>query len=89
MTDTKRITHVWVALSVITVVTWLLGHAETGFGQDATTTVALVILAIAFAKVYLIIRHFMEVRTAPVWLKVFTDVWIVVLGGSIVALYLW
>jgi Prokaryotic Cytochrome C oxidase subunit IV len=51
--------------------------------------VALVILAIAFGKVYLIIRHFMEVRSGPRWLRVFADVWIVTLWGTIVGIYLW
>jgi hypothetical protein len=89
MTDARRITCVWMVLSAVTIVTWLLGHAEQGYGRDATTAVALVILAIAFGKVYLIIRHFMEVRSGPRWLRVFADVWIVTLWGTIVGIYLW
>jgi hypothetical protein len=89
MTDTKRITYVWMALSAVTIVTWLLGHAEQGYGHNATVAVALAILAIAFCKVFLIIRHFMEVRSGPPWLRVFVDAWAVVLAGMIVAVYLW
>ena len=89
MTDARRITYVWMVLSAVTIVTWLLGHAEEGYGRDATTAVALVVLAIAFGKVYLIIRHFMEVRSGPRWLRVFADAWIVTLWGTIVGLYLW
>jgi hypothetical protein len=88
VTDTRRLTYVWIVLSVVTAVTWLLGH-EVDLGHDATVAVALIVLAIAFGKVYLIIRHFMEVRTAPLWLRAFSDVWLVVLGCTIVALYLW
>lgn len=87
MADTKRLTVVWIVLSVVTVVTWLLGH-DIDLGHHATVAVALTILAIAFGKVHLIIRHFMEVRTAPMWLRVFCNVWLSVLGGTIVALYL-
>jgi hypothetical protein len=89
MTDARRITGVWLVLSAVTIVTWLLGHAEQGYGRDATLAVAMVVLAIAFGKVYLIIRHFMEVRSGPRWLRVFTDVWIATLWGAIVGMYLW
>jgi hypothetical protein len=89
MTDTKRITYVWIALTAVTIVTWLLGHAENGYGRNATTAVALVVLAIAFGKVYLIIQHFMEVRSSPRWLRIFADVWIAALATAIVALYFW
>jgi hypothetical protein len=89
MTDARRITYVWLVLSAVTIVTWLLGHAEQGYGRDATTAVALVVLAIAFGKAYLIIRHFMEVRSGPRWLRVFAGAWTVTLWGTIVGIYLW
>lgn len=88
MTDTKRLSLVWIVLSVVTAVTWLLGH-EFDLGHNTMPAVALIVLAITFGKVYLIIRHFMEVRRAPLWLRVFSDVWLIVLGGTMVALYLW
>ncbi|MCV7423123.1 cytochrome C oxidase subunit IV family protein [Mycobacterium yunnanensis] len=88
MSDTQRITATWIALSVVTIITWVLGHVERGFDERSTAVVALVVLAIAFGKVWLIIRHFMDVRSAPRWLKVFTDVWLLVLGVSVVSLYL-
>ncbi|MGA9674948.1 MAG: cytochrome C oxidase subunit IV family protein [Mycobacterium sp.] len=89
MTDARRITYAWLVLSAVTIVTWILGHAEQGYARDATTAVALVVLAIAFGKVYLIIRHFMEVRSGPRWLRVFAAVWIMTLWGTIVGIYLW
>ncbi len=30
----------------------------------------------------------MEVRTAPTWLRRFTDVWLVVFWGTVLAIYL-
>ncbi len=89
MTDARRVTYVWLVLSAVTVVTWLLGHAEQSYGRTASIAVAMVVLAIAMGKAYLIIRHFMEVRSGPRWLRVFTDVWIVTLWGTIVEIYLW
>jgi hypothetical protein len=49
-------------------------------------TVAIVILA--FFKGRMIIRYFMEARTAPRWLKLATDAWLVVLWAGILAIYL-
>jgi hypothetical protein len=43
----------------------------------------------AFIKARLIIGYFMEVRTAPAWLRVSTDAWLVVLWGALLAIYLW
>jgi len=36
----------------------------------------------------MIIRYFMEVRTAPRWLTLFTDAWLTVLWAGILAIYL-
>ena len=37
----------------------------------------------------MIIRYFMEVRTAPRWLKLATDGWLAVLWVTILAIYLY
>ena len=50
-------------------------------------TVAVVVLG--FIKGRMIIRYFMEVRTAPRWLKVATDAWLIVLWAAILAIYLY
>ena len=47
------------------------------------------VLAMAFIKARLIIGYFMEVRTAPSWLRAATDAWLVVLWGAVLAIYLW
>jgi Prokaryotic Cytochrome C oxidase subunit IV len=90
--DTRRIgrttTIVWAVLSGITTVSWFLaahGHAAV----SASTTITIAVLLFAVIKSRLIIHHFMEVRTAPLWLKVATDGWLVALFGGILAIYLW
>jgi hypothetical protein len=89
LTLNRRITVVWAFLCVVTVVSWLLasarGHRE--FSPSAGVTIG-ILVAVA-VKARLIIRRFMEVRTAPTWLRVVTDVWLTVLVGSIFALYQW
>ncbi len=48
-----------------------------------------VVLTLALVKSRLIIRYFMEVRTAPPrWLRSATDAWLVVLFGAAFVIYL-
>ena len=53
---------------------------------NAPITVAVVLLGIIKGRI--IIRYFMEVRSAPRWLKIATDAWLVVLWATILAIYL-
>jgi Prokaryotic Cytochrome C oxidase subunit IV len=91
MTTTKAraITYVWIILSAITIVSWFLGPARVAGTVLASVPITVAVLAMAFIKARLIIRYFMEVRTAPVWLKLATDAWLVVLWGALLAIYLW
>jgi len=83
-----RLTYVWVILSAITLVSWWLGHARAGaFVASAPITIA--VLAIGFVKARLILQYFMEVRTAPTWLRLFTDIWLIVFWGAVLAIYLY
>jgi len=50
--------------------------------------ITVVVVALAFIKGRMIIRYFMEVRTAPRWLKATTDVWLSVLWLGILGIYL-
>jgi hypothetical protein len=43
---------------------------------------------LGFIKGRMIIRYFMEVRTAPRWLKMATDAWLTVLWVSVLVIYL-
>lgn len=87
MTTTVRLTSVWLILSAITVAAWWLapGHAR----ATASVPVTIAVLAMAMVKVRLVIQQFMEVRTAPGWLRLFTDAWLVVLWGAVLIIYLW
>jgi len=71
--DDRVTTCVWLIRSAITILSWWLGHPRAGqvFGASVPITVA--VLAIGLIKARLIIRYFMKVRTAPVWLRVGTD----------------
>lgn len=89
MTAAARTTAVWAGLSVITVVSWCLAPAHHTEPVTASTTITVAVLALALIKSRLIIQEFMEVRTAPLWLKLATDGWLAALFGAIVVSYVW
>jgi hypothetical protein len=80
----KPVTIVWAALMLATcATTWLLS------GNSVTPEVATVaIMLIAALKVRLVIRHFMEVRRAPVALQFVSDGWLLAVTVLIVTVYL-
>ena len=89
LSPTRRIVLVWLVLSAMTVASWQLGSARghSEFSPSAVVTVG--ILAAAAIKSRLILSHFMEVRSAPTWLRWVTDGWLALLVASIFGLYLW
>lgn len=85
----SRLTYVWLGLSAITILSWLLGRtAHDGGHVTASTPITIAVLAIGFVKGYLIIGEFMELRRAPRWLRRFTTAWLVVFWGAVLAIYL-
>ena len=90
MTTTVRTTtYAWSILSGMTIGSWWLapGHPRCGAAVASVPITAAVVL-LGFIKGRMIIQYFMEVRTAPRWLKVFTDAWLTVLWAAVLAIYL-
>jgi hypothetical protein len=86
----SRQTLVWAALSAITVLSWGLARTARDNGHlVASTPVTIAVLAIGFVKARSILQSFMEVRTAPTWLRAFTDLWLLIFWGAVLAIYLW
>ena len=73
----RRLSAVWAVLVAATLASWLLGG-----GHGAA------VVAIAVWKVRLVGLYFMELRTAPVPLRVVFEGWVVVTGGTLIALSL-
>ena len=69
-----RLTIVWAVLVLVTAASWLTARAG-GPELVANPVITAVVLAIAAFKAHLVIWHFMEVRTAPRWLRVCTCTW--------------
>ncbi len=87
MTD-KAVTQTWLLLVVITVGSWWLAPAQYSETLRASVPITALVLVLTLIKSRLIIRQFMEVRTAPRWLKLATDGWLVALFGAIFTIYL-
>ncbi|MBO2447676.1 cytochrome C oxidase subunit IV family protein [Actinomadura barringtoniae] len=82
------LTTVWLALLVIAVGSWWFGVERGGTGPDPSLPITIAVLALGLIKARLIIRYFMEVRAAPTWLRAFTDIWLVLLWGGVLGIYL-
>ena len=85
--STRTTTYVWLILSAITVISWWLAPAGGQAVASVPITVAVVLLGLVKGR--MIIRYFMEVRTAPRWLKVSTDAWLIVLWAALLGIYLY
>lgn len=85
----RTTTYVWLILSAITVISWWLAPGHSGGHAVASVPVTVAVVLFGFIKGRMIIQYFMEVRTAPRWLKVATDTWLVVLWAAILAIYLY
>ena len=80
----KPVTIVWAALMLATCAsTWLLSKNSV---TPEVATVAIVL--IAAVKVRLVMRYFMEVRRAPLALRIVCDGWLLAVTGLIVTVYL-
>lgn len=84
----KRLLIAWSALSLIT-----LGYLAIDYSVDrggtlrASAVVTTAAIVIALVKVRIIFREFMEVRHAPALLTRITDIWVAVIGVSLLGSY--
>jgi hypothetical protein len=87
MTATLRSapTVAWLVLALATVASLILG---TDHGLENRDAVAAVLLALAFAKVYLVGRHFMELHAAAPVLRRAFDAYVAIVGTTLVVLVL-
>ena len=84
----RAITYAWVVLSAITVASWWLAPDHAAGVATSSASISIAVVALAFIKSRIIIRYFMEVRTAPRWLRLATDGWLAALWLGVLAVYL-
>jgi cytochrome c oxidase subunit IV len=80
------LTIVWALLTTVTVASSLIA-IDGGASHQINTTVTTIVLLIAAFKAHMVIRHFMEVRNAPVWLKATTSGWVLGLFALLLGFY--
>lgn len=83
----QRITVVWFGLVLATLLSWLLSSEHVFDSATARTLTTVAILGVAFVKVRYVGLDFMELRHAPRALRVVFDVWMLVVYGMLVGLY--
>jgi hypothetical protein len=83
----QRTTYVWVLLVAATCLSWWLGGRASSPTGENTQLLSTVLIVIAFIKVRFVIRYFMEVREALFALRLLTDLWCLIAGFAILALY--
>ncbi|OUS05542.1 hypothetical protein A9Q90_06655 [Gammaproteobacteria bacterium 54_18_T64] len=85
----KPVSAAWLLLMLATCLSWWLGQGD-GLNAIQTGDYRLIssgLILIAFIKVRIVIRYFMEVRQAPLALKLVCDGWVALVCGVILYLY--
>lgn len=89
MTDflRDRLFIAWLLLIAVTLLSAMIGgaHGFAATGHGAVATFA--VLGIAFAKVWLVMMQFMEVRGAPRALKIICALWLLAVLAILLAVY--
>jgi hypothetical protein len=87
-TAARTTNRAWTILSAITILSWWLAPGHTrGAAAVASVPITVAVVLLGFIKGRIIIQYFMEVRTAPRRLKLFTDAWLTVLWAGMLAIY--
>jgi amino acid transporter len=80
-------TAVWAVLLLATLITWLLGAGHAILVDNATIATVFVVL-IAFIKVDLVGRYFMELNHAPRRLAFLFHGWTLITASVVISIYL-
>jgi hypothetical protein len=81
-TPFRRITAVWLLLVAATLFSWESAHV----GHDYRVATSLV-LVVAFIKVRFVGLEFMELRAAPLPLRLIFEAWLLLACGALLFLY--
>jgi hypothetical protein len=82
----SNVSLAWAALTGLTIISWALG-TEHGFGSNHTAA-SLVIIVVAIFKIRIVGLYFMELREAPIQLRIPFEAYCVALLGLLSAMYL-
>jgi caa(3)-type oxidase subunit IV len=80
----NRISLVWLGLIVLTLISWRVG-TDGGFTPKLATVIVLIV---AFFKVRLVGLYFMELREAPIQLRMILEGYCLVVCTTLIIMYL-
>jgi hypothetical protein len=83
----NRLTYIWLLLSILTVISWWFGTGNNAQSREANVLITLVVLLIALVKTRFVIRNYMELRSAPSWLQLTCDAWLLCFFGLVLCFY--
>lgn len=83
----NKFTYVWILLIAITLISWTLADSYIAGDTKAASIFTIIIILLAFFKVAMVVWHFMEIKIAPLPLKVILTVWIIGVCAAILFLY--
>ena len=81
----NRVSLIWLLLVAATALSWEIGH---GVGITDMRLAGSAIVVIAFIKVRFVILDFMEIRTAPLFMRATAEGWLVTVCTILVVLQL-
>ncbi|WP_176599253.1 cytochrome C oxidase subunit IV family protein [Sphingobium sp. 15-1] len=81
----SRVTLTWIVLLGATLLSWEMGH---GMGFESIEHASMAIILVSFVKVRFVMHEFMELRHAPLFMRLLADGWIVVVTLLLLGLYL-
>lgn len=82
------ITFVWLLLALMTALSWALGTQEGTILQGGQSLASTALLLLASFKVRLVIIHFMEIKGAPLGLRLICEAWVALVCAALIAIYL-
>jgi apolipoprotein N-acyltransferase len=85
--QTLTIAAVWLGLIAATCLSWWLGSEHRMLNARVASSV--IILVTAFIKIRFVGNYFMELRDAPIPMRVFFEAYCVGICSIIIAIYLW
>jgi Prokaryotic Cytochrome C oxidase subunit IV len=80
----RRVTGIWLALIAATLISWTMGQGDS-LGSTRRTSIAIIV--IAFLKIRYVIYDFMDLRGAPLFMRIVAESWVLIVCTTIIAFY--
>ena len=85
----RRLTVAWIVVVAVTLLYLVIDRSVDDDGAvGASTAASVAAIALALAKIRIIMREFMDVRHAPRVLRIVTDALVIVMGAALLGSYL-